>query len=235
MNPNQTLDTLNFAPFIVVKKGIPALGLVLASLIGITDALAKPEIQAQAIALNVIPAPTFFPVNRNCLACHTGGVEIASLINLKPGYRSAYLANPTSLSNLKTLLNVLPNTTVGLVNSGVAKTDIYEVICAAGGVSLSASVKDLAPVKAPTVSTQVTKGTAVSTLSTDKVDGDGNYSAATKLVGGAGAIYSVKIIKSAYTGTAAADKGAETYTGQLACRDTNNVQTGLAWRITQNQ
>jgi hypothetical protein len=218
-----------------LRNRASALFLVLTPLVLANDAWSNPTIQTRAIALQVIPAPTTTPINRNCLACHTAGQATADVINLKPGYQAAYRLNTTTLTNLKTLLNVLPTTTVGLVNSGVAKTDIYEVICAPGGVSLSSSVKDLAPVKLPFVSTQVTKGTVLSPLSTDPIDGDAIYSVATKLVGAAGAVYSVKINKDAYTGTLATNMGAETYTAQLACRNAANALTGLAWRITQNQ
>jgi hypothetical protein len=209
--------------------------LLLPSLLLATDTWAKPTIQAKAVALQIIPAPTTSPVNRSCLACHTAGIGSAGLANLKPGYRDAYLLDKTNLSKLKAILNVLPTTTVGLTNSGLAKTDIYEVICAPGGVSLESSVKDLAPVKLPVVSTQVTKGTLLSPLGNDTVDGDAAYSKAVKLAGGAGAIYSVKINKSAYTGTIATHKGPETYTGQLACKNAAGALTGLAWRTIQNQ
>jgi hypothetical protein len=217
----------------LVKR--PLLFLALAPFLMATGAMASTSIQSKAIALQVIPAPTKTPIDRNCLACHTTGQAKADVVNLKPGYQAAYKANKTTLANLKTLLNVLPTTTVGLTNSGLAKTDIYEVICAPGGLSLESSVKDLAPVKLPVVSTQVTKGTLLSPLGNDTVDGDAIYSKATKLLGGPGAIYSVKINKSAYTGTVATHKGPESYTGQLACRNTTGALTGLAWRIIQNQ
>ncbi len=201
------------------------------------DAIATPEIQNQAIGLKVIPIPTTSP-DRRCLACHTvgyvAGKEKADKTNLKPGYQTAWTADKAKLTKLKTLLNVLPTTTVGLAGSGLAKTDVYEVICTTGASYLTSSVKDLAPVKQAKVTTQVTKNPAVSPVSTDAVDNDSAYSASTKLVGGVGP-YSVKISKTAYTGTVAAEKGAETYTGQLACKTATNASTGLAWRITQNQ
>lgn len=203
-----------------------------ASLVMVTDASATQSIQTKAIGLKVIPAPTTVT---NCLACHTTGSANADTKNLKPGYQAAYKANTTTLANLKALLNVLPTTTVGLAGSGLAKTDIYEVTCATGATSLTSQVKDLAPVKLATVSTQVTKGAAVSPLSTDTTpDGDAVYSVATKLAGGVGP-YNVRVNKSAYTGTVATQKGAETYAGLLSCRTATNVATGLAWRIIQNQ
>lgn len=202
-----------------------------ASLVMVTDACATSQIQSKAVLLKVIPAPT---TATNCLGCHTTGSANADKNNLKPGYQTAYKANTSTLATLKALLNVLPTTTVGLANSGLAKTDIYEVTCATGATSLTSQVKDLAPVKLATVSTQVTKGTAVSPLSTDGVDGDAVYSVATKLAGGVGP-YNVKVNKSAYTGTVTTQKGAETYAGLLSCRTATNVATGLAWRIIQNQ
>ena len=208
--------------------------LLLPSLLLATDTWARPTIQAKAVALQIIPAPTINP-NRNCLACHTAGIELAGLANLKPGYRDAYFLDTNTLTKLKAIMNILPTTTVGLTNSGLAKTDIYEVICAPGGVSLESSVKDLAPLKLPIVSTQVTKGTSVSPISNDTIDGDAAFSKATKLVGGAGAVYSVKVNKSAYTGTLATHKGPETYTGLLACKNAAGAATGLAWRTLQNQ
>ena len=222
----------------LLKSTGSALFLVLASQFIAVDAMATTQIQNQAIGLQVIPIPTTTP-DRRCLACHTvgyvAGQEKADKVNLKPGYQAAWKANPSTLANLKTLLNVLPTTTVGLANSGLAKSDIYEVICTTGASYLTSSVKDLAPVKLATVSTQVIKGTLVSPVVTDAVDGNTAYSAVTtKVVGGVGP-YSVKVNKSAYTGTLAAQKGAETYTAQLACRTAAGALTGLAWRITTNQ
>jgi len=216
---------------IMTKRSSYAAVLLSASLAVATSAWANPQIQAQAVALKVIPAPTTVT---QCLACHTTGQANADIPNLKPGYQAAYKLNKTTLANLKALLNVLPTTTVGLAGSGLAKTDVYEVTCVTGAASLSASVIDLAPVKLATVSTQVTKGTIASAVSTDTKDGDTLYSVPTKLVGGVGP-YLVKVNKSAYTGTVATEKGAETYAGKLSCLTAANVPTGLAWRIVQNQ
>lgn len=195
------------------------------------DAFATPQIQTQAIALKVIPVPTTI---NNCMACHTVGSATASKSNLKPGYQTAWAADPKTLNKLKALLNVLPPTTVGLVGSGLAKADVYQVYCVAGAASLSSSVIDLAPVKQAFVSTQVTKGTAKSALSVDTKDGDTVYSAFTKLAGGVGP-YNVNVYKSAYTGTVATEKGAETYAGKLSCLTSAGVPVGLSWRIIQNQ
>lgn len=202
------------------------------------DALATQNIQNQAIGLQVIPNPTTVP-DRRCLACHTvgyvGGVEKADKTNLKPGYQAAWKADQTKLTKLKTLLNVLPTTTVGLAGSGLAKTDKYEVICTTGAATLTSSVRDLAPPNMlAKVTTQVKKGAAGSPVATDLVDGDAAYSAPVTLAGGVG-VYTVNVTKTAYTGTVANQKGPESYTGQLACKTAAGALTGLAWRIIQNQ
>ena len=88
--------------------------------------------------------------------------------------------------------------TVGLATSGAARTDVYVVSCPAPGVRLALHVKDLAPVKAPLVSTQATKGAASSALSTDAVDGNAVYSPLVTLSAGAGS-YTLKVNKSAST------------------------------------
>ncbi|NOU20867.1 MAG: hypothetical protein HOO93_03595 [Methyloglobulus sp.] len=78
---------------------------------------------------------------------------------------------------------------------------------------MTASVIDLAPVKAPIISIQLTKSTAASPLSKDPVDGDTAYSAPTTLTLARGAgVYSMKINKSAST-----VKTAESYTAKYSC------------------
>ena len=76
---------------------------------------------------------------------------------------------------------------------------------------MTASVIDLAPVKAPIISIQLTKSTAASPLSKDTVDRNAAYSAPTTLARGAG-VYSMKINKSAST-----VKTAESYTAKYSC------------------
>ncbi len=107
---------------------------------------------------------------------------------------------------------------VGLAGSGLAKTDVYTLACPTSTAKLYIRVKDLAPVKAPSVSIQATKGTSSSALSTDAVDGDANYSPALTLSAGSGT-YTFKVNKSAYTGTSATHKGAETYVAEIHCQD----------------
>ncbi len=116
------------------------------------------------------------------------------------------------------VLATTKNSSVGLASSGAGKTDVWTVNCPGASNSLSVAVKDLAPVKLPILSIQATKGTASSILSSDKKDGDALYSPLVKLAKGAG-VYTVKVNKSAYTGTAAANKGAELYTALFSCQN----------------
>ena len=122
---------------------------------------------------------------------------------------------------------------VGIATSGAARTDVYAVTCSNDGsgapAKLAAQVKDLAPVKAPLVSTQISKGTASSALSTDRVDGDNIYSSLVSLTGGAG-VYTLKVNKSASTVV-----GIETYVVQFHCQTAGGVHAGTTWRLTQNQ
>ncbi|MEQ1484446.1 hypothetical protein [Methyloglobulus sp.] len=130
---------------------------------------------------------------------------------------------------------------VGLAGSGLAKTDVYVVSCFDGGdfpgvvpTRLHIEVLDKAPVKLPLVSIQATKGTASSTLSTDAVDGNTAYSPVATLAGGAGD-YTLKVNKSAYTGTVATHKGPETYVARFHCEDNAGNHAGTEWIMTQNQ
>jgi hypothetical protein len=119
---------------------------------------------------------------------------------------------------------------VGIATSGVAKTDVYVVKCPAPGAKLWAHVKDLAPVKAPLVSTQVTKGTASSSLSIDSKDGDTLYSSpAVTLAAGSGN-YTLKVNKSASSVI-----GIETYIAEFHCQTAGGVHSDTTWSMTQNQ
>ena len=219
------------------RSMIAALFVLSASQFVTVDALATTQIYSQAVALRVIPAA---PPATQCMACHTVWTTSgADKVNLKAGYRNAWLANTTTLATLKTLLNTLPTTTVGTANSGLAKSDVYEVYCAnlnatTPPATLTAWVKDLAPAKLATVSIQIKKGAAASILRADAVDGDAGFSLPTALAGGAGP-YTVTVTKSAYTGAVAAQLGPETYSGLLACKTATGLQTGTAWRLVTNQ
>ena len=112
-------------------------------------------------------------------------------------------------------------------------TDVYAVTCSNNGSGAPAKlwfhVKDLAPKLAPLVSIQASKGGASSTLSTDPVDGDANYSPGVYLTPAVGAgVYTLKVNKSAGAGT-------ETYTAEFHCQTSGGVHTGTTWRMTQNQ
>ncbi|MEQ1545634.1 hypothetical protein [Methyloglobulus sp.] len=147
--------------------------------------------------------------------------------------------------------------TLGSASSDAARTDVYKVACADGSASLSVSVKDLAPVKAPLISIQASKGDYSSALSTDTVDGDSNYSRLVSLAKGAGA-YTVKVNKSALKSACGRDEdededegdddshhskakcatpvvGSEAYTAQFSCQNRAGVKTGIRYKIRQNQ
>jgi hypothetical protein len=137
---------------------------------------------------------------------------------------------------------------LGSEYSDAARTDVYKVACADGSASLSVSVKDLAPVKAPLISIQASKGDYSSALSTDTVDGDSNYSPLASLAKGAGS-YTVKVNKSALKSACSSDEdeddgdsncttsvvGSEAYTAQFSCQNSAGVKTGIRYRIRQNQ
>ena len=127
---------------------------------------------------------------------------------------------------------------VGISLTGAAATDVYAITCTndGGGVptNLYLHVKDLAPVLAPLISTQVNKSTATTVLSTDAKDGDAVYSPALTLtpsaaIGGAG-VYTVRVNKSASTTV----KGSEIYTLEAHCR-AGTTHTGTSVALTQNQ
>ena len=122
---------------------------------------------------------------------------------------------------------------VGSAASAAAATDVYAVTCSNDGsgapAKLFLQVKDLAPVLAPVLSIQATKGTIASTQSVDTKDGDAIYSTGVTLSGGAG-VYLLKVNKFAST-----VKGIDTYVAQFHCETAANVHTGTTWTMTQNQ
>jgi hypothetical protein len=211
---------------------LPLLGGIIMPLLLSAEAQALPQIQSQAIALKVIPA---LSGTWTCLACHYNGAGSASYRNLKPGLSAAFHEDTVKLTQLQAKLSELPDATVGLASSGQAKVDSYQVICNSNAVSLEFSVRDKMPVKLPVISAHVSLGANASPVTIDSVDGDANFSPVTKLVGGAKAIYTVKVRKSVYSGALDDHKGAEIYDGKLACRTRRGAQTGLAWRVSQNQ
>ena len=122
---------------------------------------------------------------------------------------------------------------LGSAASSAAATDVYAVSCSNNGsgapAKLFLQVKDLAPVLAPVISIQASKGTIASTQSVDIKDGDAIYSTGVYLSGGAG-VYSLKVNKFAST-----VKGLETYTAQFHCTTAAGVHTGTTWVMTQNR
>lgn len=122
---------------------------------------------------------------------------------------------------------------LGSAASAAAATDVYAVTCSNDGsgapAKLFLQVKDLAPVLAPIVGIQATKGTVASTQSIDTKDGDAIYSTGVYLSAGAG-VYSLKVNKFAST-----VKGSETYTAQFHCQTAGGAHTGTTWVMTQNQ
>ena len=108
---------------------------------------------------------------------------------------------------------------IGLANSGAARTDVWTVTCPGDSTSLSVAIKDLAPVKTPIISIQATKSGKSSPLSSDRgKDGDALYSPLVTLAKGAG-VYTVKVNKPLYTGSVAANKGAELYNALFYCQN----------------
>lgn len=140
------------------------------------------------------------------------------------------------------LAHNLTDNSVGLSGSGLAKTDIYNVNCNDAGdgsgvpTKLFIQVKDNAPVKTPTVTIQASKSgcaTPISSPSTDATDGDTVFSPGVTLACGAGD-YTVTVTKSAYTGTVAANKGAELYLGVAHCQNSSGGHTGTDISLISN-
>ncbi|MDD5274497.1 MAG: hypothetical protein PHR16_00250 [Methylovulum sp.] len=224
-------------------KALTALCLVAASQFITTNASANPQIFSNAMSKGVKVT--------GCQSCHAGSPGQESRSDLKTNYYNAYILDTSGLSRLKNLINgcpagqtldpktflcttaaVPPKTvtgSVGLSTSGIARTDVYNVTCGTGTSYLAVSVSDLAPVKAPIVSIQATKGTASSPLSQDSKDGDGVFSPEVKLAKGKG-IYNMKVNKSA-----SSVNGVETYTAQFACKTAAGVQTATTAVLKQNQ
>ena len=124
---------------------------------------------------------------------------------------------------------------LGKKTTGAAATDAYVVTCSdddggAGAPSrLIVHVKDNAPKLASIISTQVIKGGLATVPSIDNVDGDIKYSPSVSLKGGAGD-YTVIINKSA-----AAVKGADSYTLEFHCQSASGAHAGTEWIASQNQ
>ncbi len=228
-----------------MSKGvISSLFLMLSSVGMVTDASATNKIFTDSIIKGIKVT--------SCQSCHTGSAGRESKANLKLYDQASYKLDKVGLTRLKSVINgcafgqalnktnflcqapITKPGAVGLAGSGAAKTDVYSVTCGAGTASLTVAVLDMAPIKAPLISIQATKLAAASALSTDGKDGETLYSPLATFIKGAG-VYSVKINKSAYVGTVAANKGAETYTALFSCRNAVGTQTVTTPVLTQNQ
>jgi hypothetical protein len=118
---------------------------------------------------------------------------------------------------------------LGSTATSVVKTDVYKVTCAKQAVAVSASVMGLTAENPAKLSVQVTKGSSVSRISTDKVNGDGIASKLTRLVKGSGA-YTVKVIKEKSN-----LPGIVQYDAQISCLDKKKVQIDANVFIRKNQ
>jgi hypothetical protein len=90
-------------------------------------------------------------------------------------------------------------------------------------------VIDLAPVLAPIVSIQLTKGSNATGIASDSTDGDAIYSNWVKLSQGSGH-YSMLVSKSRVSGI----NGAELYTAKFYCLDANGKRTATQAQIKQS-
>ena len=123
--------------------------------------------------------------------------------------------------------------TVGLANSGVARTDVFEVTCAVGAKSLTVAILDTdIPKRSAQLSIQIIKPEISASIPVNDNIDDSKYSNLVKLNGAAG-IYTVLVNKSEYFGTDLANKGAENYIALFSCRNSANSQVGTSVVSTQ--
>ncbi len=108
----------------------------------------------------------------------------------------------------------------GALGKAAGATDYYQVECFDDGSGpagyLVVEIKDLAPVAAPLISVQVTKGN-IARNSTDTVDGNATYGPTLTVKGGNG-VYFLTVDK---TGAKA-----ETYNLQIHCLTAGGLHTG---------
>lgn len=108
----------------------------------------------------------------------------------------------------------------GALGKAAGATDYYQVECFDDGTGptdhLIVEIKDLAPVAAPMVSVQVTKG-KIAKNTTDAVDGNATYSPIINIKAGNG-IYYLTVDKTA--------ANAETYNLQVHCETSGDQHTG---------
>jgi hypothetical protein len=123
--------------------------------------------------------------------------------------------------------------TIGIADSGVAKTDVFAVTCETGTKFLTVGVLDKAvPKRSTNLNIQIIRsGSSASSQATDYTD-DSKYSALVKLNGAAG-LYIVLVNKPSYVGAESANKGAENYIALFSCRSAANRQLGTSVITTQ--
>jgi outer membrane biosynthesis protein TonB len=120
---------------------------------------------------------------------------------------------------------------VGSKRTDAASTDVYDVECGSKTKSLSASVIDLKPVLAPTISVQLSKSTYSTGSAADTTDGDDVYSDWVKATPPRGeGHYQMKVNKSKVAGV----KGAELYTVRFVCVDAKGKRTETQAEEKQN-
>ncbi|MFI3157678.1 MAG: hypothetical protein QX199_16155 [Methylococcaceae bacterium] len=118
----------------------------------------------------------------------------------------------------------------GALGKAAGATDYYQVECFDDGAGpadrLLVEIKDLAPVAAPLISVQVTKG-IIAKNTTDVVDGNATYSPTLTVNGGNGSYYLI-VDKTAAK--------AETYNLQVHCETSGDQHTGTTEpALLQNQ
>ena len=118
----------------------------------------------------------------------------------------------------------------GTLGKAAGATDYYQVECFDDGTGpadhLVVEIKDLAPVAAPLISVQVTKG-IIARNTTDAVDGNATYSPTLTVKGGNGA-YFLTVDKTAAK--------AEAYNIQIHCLTGGSQHTGTTEpELLQNQ
>lgn len=114
----------------------------------------------------------------------------------------------------------------GTLGKAVGATDLHQITCSDGSGRLAVEVMDVAPVAGPLVSVQVLKG-SMANNSTDRKDGDANYSPTIHTYGGDGPYYML-INKSG--------PGSEIYAVEYHCETANGDEhTGTSSFLLQDQ
>lgn len=139
-----------------------------------------------------------------------------------------------------TVAHSLPNNSVGLPGSGAAKSDIYNVHCYDDGAGpteklfFHVQARDNAATKGPVVSIKAKKGAATPGVDIDANKGDTAWVIPTAVAGGDGE-FTVVVNKSAYTGKAKENLGAQVYSGVAHCQTSSGGHTGTDIMLIQNE